>query len=394
MDHYTVLGVSQKASQEDIRNAYKFLSLTCHPDKLLRDVSTTTPASHNHNLHAASEAAQRRWTEIETAHDVLADEFTRAMYDLDMGYVPDTPAEHQRIARLKRRDAERAVAAMEQTVAHMRAEEEARNGLLIVEARYGNLRVNDAESGRATRAPYIDVSVPLQCMVNDSSLIIAGGRSRFWLEGFYDPSMGSARHLNRLRIRYLFLGMMHEAEYDDEEEVAIPLQEHCIDNGAGGGGVGGGEPGEHPGSIGSGGGHGAFGQADTMEGESMEDAIRRGRASGRFSGRFSSHAYAHHAGSAAALARAKAWRRRVLYASIALTGLGVWVLHRNQYSLQASKEDVARWMAWMMESVKNRLGRASTSASASASSSPSSSSVAARPNTNTTTSSSSRTLTK
>jgi hypothetical protein len=34
----------------------------------------------------------------------------------------------------------------------------------------------------------IDVTVPLQCSVKNSTLIVHGGGSKSWLEGFYDPN--------------------------------------------------------------------------------------------------------------------------------------------------------------------------------------------------------------
>jgi hypothetical protein len=40
--------------------------------------------------------------------------------------------------------------------------------------------------------------------------------------------MGRAPHLNQLFVKYRFLDMLHEAEFNDEDQVAMPLEEHCI----------------------------------------------------------------------------------------------------------------------------------------------------------------------
>jgi len=141
------------------------------------------------------------------AHAVLSDPLSRALYDLQIGLVADNEESHARIARLKRKDAQRAVALMEETVAQSRAQEEAKGGLLIVAARYGNLAASEEEAAVAVTPPYIDVAVPLQYLVSDSALVFDAGRSRCWLEGFYDPTMGAATHTNRLYVREKILAM-------------------------------------------------------------------------------------------------------------------------------------------------------------------------------------------
>lgn len=224
------------------------------------------------------------------------------MYDIDAGFVPNTEIEHARIARLKRKEAQVAVATMEETVAQNRAEEEKRGGLLILSARYGDLSASDLDQSNAVSAPYIDVSVPLQCMVHDSALILGEGRSKFWLEGFYDPSMGVSPEQNRLYIRYRFLGQLHEAEFGDLEAVAIPVEDHCI------------------------------------EGTNLNDGVEGGRPS-------SSHAF-QASRSAVARARQKARRRYVLYSTVLLLGVGAYLIRTKRIDLESAGHTMRSWSEW------------------------------------------------
>ncbi|MCE7974904.1 MAG: hypothetical protein DYG92_11385 [Leptolyngbya sp. PLA1] len=62
-DYYEVLGVPKGASAEEIRKAYRALARKFHPD-----------------VNKAPDA-QRRFTEVQKAYDVLSDEKKRALYD-------------------------------------------------------------------------------------------------------------------------------------------------------------------------------------------------------------------------------------------------------------------------------------------------------------------------
>jgi molecular chaperone DnaJ len=63
-DYYEVLGVAKEASSEDIKKAYRKLSLQFHPDR-------------NNNSTESTEKFQ----EINSAYDVLSSEQERANYD-------------------------------------------------------------------------------------------------------------------------------------------------------------------------------------------------------------------------------------------------------------------------------------------------------------------------
>lgn len=63
MDYYQILHVSEKASQEEIRKAYRKLAVKYHPDN-------------------AGEQAREQFDKVQEAYGVLGDEEKRASYDV------------------------------------------------------------------------------------------------------------------------------------------------------------------------------------------------------------------------------------------------------------------------------------------------------------------------
>jgi len=63
-DYYELLGVSRKASAEDIRKAWRRLARKFHPD-----------------LNPGAKAAEERFKQMQEAYDVLSDPKKRQMYD-------------------------------------------------------------------------------------------------------------------------------------------------------------------------------------------------------------------------------------------------------------------------------------------------------------------------
>ena len=85
-DFYGILNVSPTASNEEIQKAYKMLSKTFHPDRLMmrsRHAAATAAATATTAATAAStaELAQETFVSIKTAHDVLCDPVYRFAYD-------------------------------------------------------------------------------------------------------------------------------------------------------------------------------------------------------------------------------------------------------------------------------------------------------------------------
>ncbi|MFT7798382.1 dnaJ homolog subfamily C member 11-like isoform X2 [Arapaima gigas] len=125
------------------------------------------------------------------------------------------------IAR-KKHEAESAVLLMQESVRRIIEAEESKMGLIILNAWYGKFVTNN--SRRQEKAKVIDVTVPLQCLVKDSKLILTEA-SKVGLPGFYDPCVGEEKSLKLL---YQFRGVIHQVLSGDTEPLRIPKQSHRI----------------------------------------------------------------------------------------------------------------------------------------------------------------------
>uniref|UniRef100_A0A8B9S6R8 DnaJ homolog subfamily C member 11 n=1 Tax=Apteryx owenii TaxID=8824 RepID=A0A8B9S6R8_APTOW len=123
----------------------------------------------------------------------------------------------------KKQEAEAAVRLMQESVRRIIEAEEARMGLIVVNAWYGKF-VND-NSRKNEKVKVIDVTVPLQCLVKDSKLILTEA-SKAGLPGFYDPCVGEEKNL---KVLYQFRGVLHQVMSADNEALRIPKQSHRID---------------------------------------------------------------------------------------------------------------------------------------------------------------------
>ncbi|XP_051528558.1 dnaJ homolog subfamily C member 11-like [Myxocyprinus asiaticus] len=127
------------------------------------------------------------------------------------------------IARRKQ-EAEASVLLMQEAVKGIIKVEESKMGLLILNAWYGKFVTDNSQ--KRERAKVIDVTVPLQCLVKDSKLILTEA-SKAGLPGFYDPCVGEEKSLKLL---YQFRGAMHQVLSGDTEPLKIPKQSHRIDS--------------------------------------------------------------------------------------------------------------------------------------------------------------------
>ncbi|KAF4093827.1 hypothetical protein AMELA_G00006170 [Ameiurus melas] len=97
------------------------------------------------------------------------------------------------------------------------------HGLIVLNAWYGKFVMDT--SRKQERAKVIDVTVPLQCLVKDSKLILTEA-SKAGLPGFYDPCVGEEKSL---KVLYQFRGVLHQVLSGDTEALRIPKQSHRID---------------------------------------------------------------------------------------------------------------------------------------------------------------------
>jgi DnaJ-class molecular chaperone len=67
--HYDVLGVPAKATQQEIKRAYRLLAIKWHPDKWVNEAG------------GQRDMAQEKFSLIQRAYDVLVDEEKRFLYD-------------------------------------------------------------------------------------------------------------------------------------------------------------------------------------------------------------------------------------------------------------------------------------------------------------------------
>lgn len=123
----------------------------------------------------------------------------------------------------KKAEAESAIDLMQETYRRVVESEQAKQGLIVIEAWYGKLFDLQADD-RPYQPKIVDVGVPLQCMVQDSKLILHESTKEN-IPGFYDPCVGEKKHL---RVRYQFRGAPHEVTVDNSEPLIIPRESHRI----------------------------------------------------------------------------------------------------------------------------------------------------------------------
>ncbi|XP_068455154.1 dnaJ homolog subfamily C member 11-like [Clinocottus analis] len=154
-------------------------------------------------------------------HRLLIVPYTRAQKEQELELQRKSSATD--IAK-KKHEAESAVLLMQESVRRVIEGEESKMGLIILNAWYGTL-VSDS-SRKQEKAKVIDVTVPLQCLVKDSKLILTEA-SKAGLPGFYDPCVGEEKSLKLL---YQFRGVLHQVISADTESLRIPKQSHRIES--------------------------------------------------------------------------------------------------------------------------------------------------------------------
>ncbi|XP_044266778.1 dnaJ homolog subfamily C member 11 [Tribolium madens] len=123
----------------------------------------------------------------------------------------------------KRREALAAQDLMKATYARIRDEEENKKGLVIIKAIYGKISTDPNELGdHEVTNEIIDVTVPIQCTVKDSKLVLHEN-TKSQLPGFFDPAMGEDKMLH---IIYNYREQPHEVTIKDNESLRLPKTSH------------------------------------------------------------------------------------------------------------------------------------------------------------------------
>ncbi|CAK9292552.1 unnamed protein product [Gordionus sp. m RMFG-2023] len=127
----------------------------------------------------------------------------------------------------KKKEAEASIDLMKESYNKIKTSEKTRMGLIINKALYGNLssipEYQYTISGNAIGdSSAADVTVPLQCLVQDSRLNIPKG-SKADLPGFYDVCYGEPK---TLYINYEYRTILHEVIFCDEDCIKLPSTAH------------------------------------------------------------------------------------------------------------------------------------------------------------------------
>uniref|UniRef100_A0A8R1HYF1 J domain-containing protein n=1 Tax=Caenorhabditis japonica TaxID=281687 RepID=A0A8R1HYF1_CAEJA len=138
----------------------------------------------------------------------------------------DDKSHEQEVDLAKKEEAANVVNLMRATAERIKMDEKTKHGVIIETARYGQCDGSGTRAYPLAGERTIDVTVPLQAMVNDSQLRVYTVKSQ--LPGFYDPCPGEAKMLT---VRYIFRDEAHSCTVADEMPLMLPLRAHRLSNG-------------------------------------------------------------------------------------------------------------------------------------------------------------------
>lgn len=234
--YYDVLGLQLNATEEEIRRQYHAIVRTLHPDRRV----------------AGAGDGLERFHQVQSAWRVLSDPMRRLLYDLRVfgrssieqsGILSDEA--ETRLIQLQKEQAQKDISNMQDLLSKVLALETAKNGVVIKRAFYGLLtlradRIEDCiDGGRIIgvddlEGPCVDVTIPVQCLVEKHSIMLPGGasQSKADLPGFYNPTPLERGTELSLYVMYEFKGKLHEVTVGDRETLRIPKRQHAVDIGA------------------------------------------------------------------------------------------------------------------------------------------------------------------
>ncbi|KAL8440302.1 hypothetical protein Efla_007192 [Eimeria flavescens] len=219
--YYSLLGVTPEASPADIRKAYYSLCKKLHPDKVNPDDQQI-------------EELQK----VQDAYRVLSDAAKRLLLDLQNGqFTGEAPraAIHPRKQRQAKHGKPNQI-----EYADKLHREKGIDGVVVLRALYGNLRLRawlleenytGVVEDHHLEGPFVDVTVALQCQIDDSRFVFSGGACASFeqLPGFFNPAPLLSGGDVALYILYRFRGLLHEVTVSDGSKLALPLKSHlCL----------------------------------------------------------------------------------------------------------------------------------------------------------------------
>ena len=223
-NYYHLLGVEPESTQEEIRLAFYDICRRFHPDKKKGDFGADQ---------------LEHWSAMQTAWKCLSNETRRIIYDIRREGREVSAEDCQRLLKLQKDQAGRDIENMKLEHQRIYERERRKNGIVIVKAFYGDLRLKDASSTfesmeDSITGPFIDVSVPLQCAVDSHKLILPGGVAKADLPGFYNPIplTEEAERPCALYVQYDFKGFRHEVSVSDNDALWLPLKGHAVQPGS------------------------------------------------------------------------------------------------------------------------------------------------------------------
>jgi len=269
-NYYTILGMAQDATIEEIRREYYAQCRKYHPDKVEKSVGKRVilfEGTHKGVIRETYDGElckvefdaepgvlkmvrtnelavellheeSGRWNLLQRAwHTCLSDPCKRLTYHWRSQLIPRTDAVlRELVAEIQ---SVHAVDEANMEVLYQESAERERkqNGLSIIQAWYGDLHVctdvrpvplNDVES---FRGPVLDVTRGVQCLVDNHKIILPAGTGarKSKLPGFQwipiDKHAGGER---QLYIFYTFRGRLHECTVGDTEALWMPQKKHNI----------------------------------------------------------------------------------------------------------------------------------------------------------------------
>jgi len=66
---------------------------------------------------------------------------------------------------------------------------------------------------------FIDVRIPLQCLVKDSQIIVHTNY-KYELPGFFDPAIGEKK---QLKIQFKYRNKIERITIEDDDEIKLPI---------------------------------------------------------------------------------------------------------------------------------------------------------------------------